>query len=581
VLSLVLALTVGVSAQSAFQRGALPALDQDISAEMLLSAWSVQEFDLPGEPGEPFTLSVDLGGKMHGLVLVPHSVRSDIYQVLVQQADGSYVEHAPSMPSTYRGIVSGVADSVVAASLVNGQLTATIRLADDQPTWGIQPADKVAALAPTNLHVVYSGLDILSTDAVCGVDEIGVRPGTPFAPAGDGGGGNVVCEIACDADVEFYNLNGSSVSNTENDINAIINATEAIYEADVGIEYDITTIIVRTSEPDPYSTSSPSSLLSTFRNYWNANHGSVQRDIAHLFTGKNLSGSVIGIASLSVICNKSSGYGLSQSRYTSNFTNRTALTAHELGHNWSAGHCDGASDCKIMCSGLGGCTGGVTSFGSGSMNAINNKKNQVNCLDDAIPPPPPVITSVTPSTVEAFNGGTISVTGSGFAKANGLWSGGIQLHKVSGYDIINDSLIQYAAPAPLALGQAIVTVSNKGGISNPDSFTYVETSPPRMTGEAFWFTTNPGTLDWQFGGGANDVYFMLLSVSNTTFPYQGQQVLLTNFILANAVLDPLGLGSASLPVPAAASGLTIYSQMVTVDAGTVETSPVIGTWVIL
>ncbi|MHC5212816.1 MAG: M12 family metallo-peptidase, partial [Planctomycetota bacterium] len=462
-LSLVLTLTAGLSAQSLFQRGALPGLDQDISAEMLLSDWSVQEFDLPGEPGEPFTLSVDLGGQVHGLVLVPHSVRSDDYQVLVQQADGSYVEHAPSMPSTYRGIVSGVADSVVAASLVDGQLTATIVIAKDQPVWGIQPADKVASLAPSNLHVVYSGLDILATDATCGTSDISVRPATPLAPAGDGGSGDVVCEIACDADVEFYNLNGSSVSNTENDINAIINATEAIYESDVGILYQVTTIIVRTSEPDPYSTTSPSSLLSQFRNYWNANHAGVQRDVAHLFTGKNIDSSVIGIASLSVICNKSSAYGLSQSRYTSNFTNRTALTAHELGHNWSASHCDGASDCKIMCSGLGGCTGGVTSFGSGSINSINNKKNAVGCLDDAVPPPPPVISSISPANVEAFEGGTVSVAGSGFAKANGFWSGGIQLHKGTGYTIVNDGLIQYDAPAPLALGQAIVTVSNKGG----------------------------------------------------------------------------------------------------------------------
>jgi hypothetical protein len=580
VLSLVLILTAGANAQFGVQRGAFPALDQDIASELLLNAWSVQEFDLPGEPGEAFTLSVDLGGTLHGLVLVPHSVRSENYQVLVQQADGSLVEHVPSMPSTYRGIVSGQPDSVVAASLVDGQLTATIVLAPDQPLWAIQPANKVNPVAASNLHIVYSGLDIKATDAICGTDDTDFRASEPVGSAADGGGaGDVVCEIACDADTEFYNLNGSSVTNTENDINAIINAVEAIYESDVGILYEVTTIIVRTSEPDPYSTTSPNSLLSQFRNYWNSNHGSVQRDIAHLFTGKNIDSSVIGIASLSVICNKSSGYGLSQSRYTTNFNNRTALTAHELGHNWSAGHCNGASDCKIMCSGLGGCSGIVTAFGSGSINSINNKKNAVSCLDDAIPPPPPIITSITPSLVESFEGGTITVNGSGFAKANGFVSGGTQLHKPSGYTILSDNIIVYEAPTPLALGQALVVVSNKGGTSSPAPFNYVETNPPRMSGQAIWSTTYTDTLDWEFGGGVGDLYFLLVGLSSASFSFQGQNILLTNITLASSTLDPLGLGTTSLLMPAAAAGLTIFSQIVTLDGGTVQSTPIIATWV--
>ena len=47
VLSLVFALTVGASAQFTLQRGALPALDQDVASQLLLNAWSVQEFVLP------------------------------------------------------------------------------------------------------------------------------------------------------------------------------------------------------------------------------------------------------------------------------------------------------------------------------------------------------------------------------------------------------------------------------------------------------------------------------------------------------------------------------------------------------
>ena len=75
-------------------------------------------------------------------------------------------------------------------------------------------------------------------------------------------------------------------------------------------------LIVRSAPSDPYSTTSSDSLLTQMRTHWNAAQTGVHRDIAHLMTGKNLDGSVIGIASVGVICNSTRGYGLSQTRYT-------------------------------------------------------------------------------------------------------------------------------------------------------------------------------------------------------------------------------------------------------------------------
>jgi len=102
-------------------------------------------------------------------------------------------------------------------------------------------------------------------------------------------------------------------------------------------------------------------------------------------TGKNLDGSVIGVAWLAVICNSSNGYGLSQSRFTSNMTNRVGLTAHEVGHNWNADHCDGDGDCYIMCSALGGCAGDVTRFGSRSIGSITSYRDTRGCLSQSGP----------------------------------------------------------------------------------------------------------------------------------------------------------------------------------------------------
>ncbi|MCB9889511.1 MAG: hypothetical protein H6836_08025 [Planctomycetes bacterium] len=132
-----------------------------------------------------------------------------------------------------------------------------------------------------------------------------------------------------------------------------------IYKRDCEIDYKITTILVRTSVT--YTTADYSLLLSQYRQQWLTYHGGVQRDITHLFTGKTRTTSVIGVAYLGTICDLANGYGLSFTRYTSNFTNRVGLTAHELGHSWNAQHCTG-STCYIMCAGLGGCGGNVTLF---------------------------------------------------------------------------------------------------------------------------------------------------------------------------------------------------------------------------
>src|SRR5262249_15965514 len=149
------------------------------------------------------------------------------------------------------------------------------------------------------------------------------------------------------------------------DIESILNSVDFIYRRDCGIGYTLTTIIVRTTTPQPYTSTNPGTLLSQFQSEWNTNQTAIVRDVAHLFTGKNIlaaSGGVIGIAYLPGVCTATDGYGLSQSHWSSTITiaQRVGLTAHELGHNWGAEHCNQGPDpaepciptpdCAIMCS---------------------------------------------------------------------------------------------------------------------------------------------------------------------------------------------------------------------------------------
>jgi hypothetical protein len=83
----------------------------------------------------------------------------------------------------------------------------------------------------------------------------------------------------------------------------------------------------------------PSTMLSELRTYWNANRTNVARDVVHMWTGRDMTGSTIGIAYVGVVCNAPTyAYGISQ-RYTST-PQRYVLTAHEIGHNFSACHSD-------------------------------------------------------------------------------------------------------------------------------------------------------------------------------------------------------------------------------------------------
>lgn len=375
--------------------------DQIIRDSLSLSDYTIQDLELPDQAGHPFATFVRLDGREYTLIFNPSTLRSANFQAYVDDGHGLLPIEAPA-PSTYRGFIDGAADSGAGGSLIDGQFMGQVVLGG--PTagiWGIEPLSRIIPGAAATAHVIYRGEDIVDTGNVCGVthDEFQI---------GDEGDGDqfpralLNCEIACDADFEFFAFkNGSDEQRTINSIEAIMNAVNVVYERDVNITYEITTIIIRTSEPDPYSATDPGVLLNQFTNYWNANHSNIHRDVAQLFTGKNIDGGVIGIAWLSVICSTSRGYNVIEAHFSrSNLTSRTALSAHELGHNFSARHCSGGT-CHIMCAGLGGCGGlGLPNFGNSSISAISSYAAGRRCLEE-------VVNGVTPPFVDTFPSTTI------------------------------------------------------------------------------------------------------------------------------------------------------------------------------
>lgn len=561
-----------------------------VNGGALAEALGVGDFSLQTLALEPtadggLRTTLMLDGNARTLVLQPHSMRSpQHFAVRAQVQDGSWVEHEAAPSRTWRGHVLGEPGSAVAASLSDGSLTGAIRLGASGAVWGIHPARDLDPSRTTAEHFVYSAADALQRGESCGgaVDIGLIDPGPAAGAPSYAGTSLVTCEVACDADVEFYNKNGHSVTTTELDIESVLNVVETIYEADVGITYAITTILVRTAEPDPYSGTAPSSLLNQFRSEWNNNQGAIHRDVAHLFTGRDIDGGVIGIAWLSVICSGNQGYGLSQSKFAGAMTSRAALTAHEIGHNWSANHCDGQPNCRIMCSGLGGCTGVITSFGPDSIASITNKKNAVGCLDVAAPPPAPTLASISPATVAALGGTVVTLTGDDFFEATELHVGSQVLLPGSGFNLTNDISLTFVAPLADGLGDLPVTLVGPGGSSATLPLTVVVTDPVQLLAPTLISTPTDTSATWTVAGSPSATVYFLFDIDAGVFNYKGFPVLATPFPVLSIAVNAAGIGQFVAPIDPSLGGVglyTLFSQVVLFDPAVDAVSSVKGSLV--
>jgi len=316
-------------------------LEDEAQRLLGLTDVSVQDLDLPAV-NDPFTVELELGGLPFTLDLKPHSVRTIGYQLYEDNGNG-LILHSPGELNTFRGEALEDPGSIVAGSLLPDGLYAKVMLTSGEMYW-IEPLAGKSQQADADDHAVYDQVHVIPSGGVCASDRLAPvtdDPGFQESGGSDPAASSLlkVAELGCDADFQFYNSYGS-VSSTENRINLVINTMNTQYEDEVGIRHDISVIIVRTTNGGGgYTSNDPFTLLDQFKAEWTSNQAGQPRDVAHLFTGKNLSGSVIGVAWLGVICNFSFGYGLVQSNCCGSLSCATDLSAHELGHNWNADHC--------------------------------------------------------------------------------------------------------------------------------------------------------------------------------------------------------------------------------------------------
>lgn len=555
-----LALAAALLAQHPAAQGSTPVRQAPptLLTQFDITRGTVQSMNVAPDPAGNYVVPVQLGPDQRTMVLTPYDLRGPGFQLMVEDATG--LHQVPTPPCvTYRGSLIENATIKVAATIIDGSLTATIyepapAIGVPSKTWVVQPVSSVQPAAAKTVHIVYEATDNAQLPYQCGNATLPPQPlqtpvGTDITKE---------CDIAIEGDREFWQMNGSNTTTAQNDITSVMNQVEFIYDRDCELQYNITQIVISTTSV--YTSNDAGTLLNEFRNRWNSVHAGIPRDTAHLFTGRQMIGNTIGLAWVGVICNQSQAYGLSESRYTGNFNLRTSLTAHELGHNWNASHCNSQSPCYIMCSSNGGC-GGVTLFSPSAIGQITNFAATRSCLTQI--PTTPVITNVSSTSVSVFEPGMVTLTGTGFTGITSYRVGTQNFY--SGFSVINDNSMNITVPNGTALGVVTFDVTNSLGTSPPRAFIYTYTSPPKLTLTATVPSTG-GIAAFDYAGTPGRQWFLLLGISGATTPFQSYPMLSNYLLLGSGTFGPpLGISGVQVPVPAGIGLLIFYAQILEAD----------------
>ena len=291
-------------------------------------------------------MAITMNGQNYMIDYALFSNRSKQFRLMVQTESGLTEQVAPTV-STIRGTLRGVKGSRVIGCVTEEGCCARIKFPNGEDCFVEPVARNLDNPAMAGVHVVYSKDDVIAEPGQCGnvtkliEAEQEVQPNLATAPvvAALATMELQVCELSLDADFEFFS-NFGSASATLAQLELIVNIVNDQYESEVGIRHTISEAVVRTTANDPYTASGASDLLTELQVFYiaGAGNGTTTGDLTHLFTGRNLDGSTVGIAYLSVVCNRTFGFGLSQR--LPQLSRMTDVVAHELGHNWAQNHCD-------------------------------------------------------------------------------------------------------------------------------------------------------------------------------------------------------------------------------------------------
>jgi hypothetical protein len=256
---------------------------------------------------------------------------------------------APQRPNAYAGSVPGAGESYAYIGVGTGEaghLVAGFIVVDGERWWlSNGPREALAAGLPPMLSH-DTAFDGKSFDGLrCGAEDLPAQPDAPGDGGIAGGAGCREFRMAIETDTEFtMGAHGGSVIAAQQYALLLMGAASQVYDREINCKLQTRYLRLWTGV-DPWNQTAMGDQLSEYQGYWNANMGTVARDLGHFLSARSLGG---GVAWLSVACaNIGYGYGLSSGigygfpyplidHSHSNW--EPMVVCHEIGHNFGAPH---------------------------------------------------------------------------------------------------------------------------------------------------------------------------------------------------------------------------------------------------
>ena len=265
-----------------------------------------------------------------------------LYRGELTGVDGSWARIA-TQGSSIHGLVwdgsqlyviepsEAVRDSIIAPLDASNTRTVLFRLADTI-------LDEGTAMCATAGSAITTGRD--SYDAL--KREFNALKGTPTMM--EAVNAALRLEISAIGDAQFR----AQFPSDEAAIDQILlrlNNVDGIFAAELGVQIQVPTAIVYDSTSDPLSTTTVATdLLRRLASLRATSPQLKARGLTHLFTGRDLDGSTVGIGYVDSVCNAEFGAALTEVRGRGAWL-ESLIAAHEIGHNFGAVH-DGEDQCS-------------------------------------------------------------------------------------------------------------------------------------------------------------------------------------------------------------------------------------------
>ncbi|MDH3613160.1 MAG: M12 family metallo-peptidase [Gammaproteobacteria bacterium] len=280
----------------------------------------------------PVTLSFDALGRAFDLQLEPnHGLMSAVSRNTLASGVGIYRGHMAGNPESWVRIV--VYDGMPTGLVWDGEQLFAIEAPGDSALQISSPVIYRLADVFIEPGSMSCGTETVSGNGAATYQKL---VGELYTTISQAPGAVEEIDFGAVGDYEFTNAKGGD-ANAAAAITTRLNNVDGIFSQQLGVQINIQEMATFSDPADPFTdTGDASALLVELATYRQATPAQNSQGLTHLYTGRNLDTSTVGIAYTGALCSSFFGAGLSEGNGSATFD--SLIAAHEIGHNFGAPH---------------------------------------------------------------------------------------------------------------------------------------------------------------------------------------------------------------------------------------------------